>query len=146
MDPSRYQHCSNTRSPVAANHWVNRFSRSDDMIEGKIGCIVFIIFCYCSLQGGLIRKANAPEYVRRMQQYLFEILAQARSREELQKTELKAHEARARYMRELEGVDVRELTVHRRVSRLNYSRRCAEASAVKAHLRQGISLAPGYGD
>jgi DNA polymerase, archaea type len=29
------------------------------------------------------------------------------------------------------------------VSRLNYSRRCAEASAVQAHVRQGIALSPG---
>lgn len=39
--------------------------------------------------------------------------------------------------------DVQELAVHRRVSRLSYSRRCAEASAVQAHLKQGIPLAPG---
>ena len=38
---------------------------------------------------------------------------------------------------------VRELAIHRRVSRLRYSPRCAEALAVQAHLRQGISLAPG---
>ena len=38
---------------------------------------------------------------------------------------------------------VRELAIHRRVSRLRYSRRCVEASAVQAHLRQGIPLAPG---
>ena len=31
----------------------------------------------------------------------------------------------------------------RRVSRLNYSRRCAEASAVQAHVKQGIPLASG---
>jgi len=37
----------------------------------------------------------------------------------------------------------RESTIYARVSRLNYSRRCAEASAVQAHLQQGISLAPG---
>jgi hypothetical protein len=29
------------------------------------------------------------------------------------------------------------------VSKLNYSRRCVEASAVKAHIRQGIVLSPG---
>ena len=32
---------------------------------------------------------------------------------------------------------------HKRVSRLNYSRRCAEASAVQAHMKQEIPLAPG---
>jgi hypothetical protein len=40
-------------------------------------------------------------------------------------------------------VDIKELAVHRRVSKLGYSRRCAEASAVKAYLKQGIFLAPG---
>jgi len=35
------------------------------------------------------------------------------------------------------------MAIRRRVSRLNYSRRCAEASAVKAHLKRGIALAPG---
>ncbi len=38
---------------------------------------------------------------------------------------------------------MRDLAIHRRVSRLSYSRRCAEASAVKAHLKRGISLASG---
>jgi DNA polymerase elongation subunit (family B) len=46
-------------------------------------------------------------------------------------------------MDDLDGVDVKELVIHRRVSRLNYSRRCAEASAVQAHMKQGIPLAPG---
>lgn len=36
-----------------------------------------------------------------------------------------------------------EQAVHRRVGLLNYSCRCAEASAVQAHENQGISLAPG---
>ena len=46
-------------------------------------------------------------------------------------------------MDELDDADVKELAIHRRVSRLNYSHRCAEASAVQAHLKQGIPLAPG---
>jgi hypothetical protein len=47
-----------------------------------------------------------------------------------------------RYLDELCGADVRELVSHRRVSRLKYSRRCAEASA-EAHMKQGLPLAPG---
>jgi hypothetical protein len=43
---------------------------------------------------------------------------------------------------ELDAVDFKELAIHRRVSRLNYSRKCAEASAVQAHMKQGIPLAP----
>ena len=46
-------------------------------------------------------------------------------------------------MDELDGADVKKLAIHRRVSRLNYSRRCAEASAVEAHIKQGFPLAPG---
>ena len=36
------------------------------------------------------------------------------------------------------------LAIHHRVSsRLNYSWRCVEASAVQAHMKQGLPLAPG---
>lgn len=78
-----------------------------------------------------------------MQQELFEVLGEARSLEELSWLEPKAQEVRRKYIAELAQVDVRELAIHRRVSRLNYSRRCAEASAVQAHLKRGITLAPG---
>jgi hypothetical protein len=44
----------------------------------------------------------------------------------------------------MKAADVRELVnIHRRVSRLKYSRKCAEASAVQAHMQQGLPLAPG---
>jgi hypothetical protein len=39
--------------------------------------------------------------------------------------------------------NVRELAIHRRVSRMNYSRWCAEASAVKAYQKRGMPLATG---
>lgn len=95
------------------------------------------------IRGVMARKGDTPEYVRRMQQELFEVLGEARSREELRKIEPKAREVRGRYMDELMEVDVQELAIHRRASTLRYSRWCAEASAVQAHLRQGIRLAPG---
>jgi signal transduction protein with GAF and PtsI domain len=38
---------------------------------------------------------------------------------------------------------VGELAIHRRVSRMNYSRWCAEASAVKAYQKRGLSSAIG---
>ncbi len=50
-------------------------------------------------------------------------------------------ELQTRYAAELYNVDV--LAIRRRVSRLSYSRRCAEASAVQAHLKRGVALAPG---
>jgi DNA polymerase I len=95
------------------------------------------------IRGVMARKGDTPEYVRRMQQELFEVLAEARGLAELRRIEPKAREVRRRYMEKLGEADVRELAIHRRVSRMSYSRRCAEASAVKAHLERGVSLAPG---
>jgi DNA polymerase I len=95
------------------------------------------------IRGVMARKGDTPEYVRRMQQEIFDCLADARSLEELSGIQPKAQEIRRRYLDKLGDADVRELAIHRRVSRLSYSRRCAEASAVQAHMKQGVSLAPG---
>jgi DNA polymerase, archaea type len=95
------------------------------------------------IRGVMARKGDTPEYVRRMQQELFDLLAKARSLDELRVIAPMAREVRERYMRELEDADVRELAIHRRVSRINYSRRCAEASAVKAYQKSGLPLATG---
>jgi hypothetical protein len=48
-----------------------------------------------------------------------------------------------KYMQKLENTDVRELAIHRRVSRMGYSRRCAEASAVQTYQKRGLPMAPG---
>jgi DNA polymerase I len=95
------------------------------------------------IRGVMARKGDTPEYVNKMQRELFEIISHACSQEELQKIEPKAREVQRRYMDRLTGADVQELAIHRRVSKLKYSHRCAEASAVRAHLKKGISLAPG---
>jgi len=39
----------------------------------------------------------------------------------------------------MDDADVKELANHKRVSKLNYSRRYAEASAVQAHLKARAS-------
>jgi DNA polymerase, archaea type len=95
------------------------------------------------IRGVAARKGDTPEYVNRMQQEVFEVLAETRSLEDLRRIGPRAREVYRRYVDELEDADVKELAIHRRVSRLNYSRRCAEASAVQAHMKQGIPLAPG---
>jgi len=55
------------------------------------------------IRGVMARKGDTPEYVRRMQQELFEILAEASSREELRRMGPKAQEVRRRYMDGLGG-------------------------------------------
>jgi len=49
------------------------------------------------IQGVMTCKGDTPEYVRRIQQELFEVLGQARSREELQRVEPQAREIARRY-------------------------------------------------
>ena len=70
-------------------------------------------------------------------------MAEAKSLEDLKRIEPKARQVYRRYIDELDDADVKELAIHKRVSKLNYSKRCAEASAVQAHMKQGIPLAPG---
>jgi DNA polymerase I len=85
------------------------------------------------IQRVMARKGDTPEYVNKMQQEIFEVLAGARSLEDLRKIETKAREVYRRYSEELGSADVRGLAIHW-VSKLKYSRRCAEASAVQAQI------------
>ena len=71
------------------------------------------------IRGVMARKGDTPEYVRRMQQELFDVLAKARSMDELREIEPMARKVREKYIQELEDADVRELAIHRRVSRMN---------------------------
>ena len=91
----------------------------------------------------MAHKGDTPEYVCRMQMDLFDILAKARSIEELRIVETMAQEVREKYMGELRNADIREPAIHHRVSRINYTRRCAEESAVQAYQKRRLPLAPG---
>jgi len=97
------------------------------------------------VRGVAARRGDTPRYVQRMQMNLFELLAGAANREELRLCKPRAEEVRRRYERDLgdASVAVRELAVRRRLSRTNYSRRCAEASAVQALKIAGRHPAPG---
>ena len=97
------------------------------------------------VRGVAARRGDTPRYLQRMQMDLFELLAGAANREELRLCKPRAEEVRRRYERDLMDarVAVRELAVRRRLSRTNYSRRCAEASAVQALKIAGRHPAPG---
>ena len=95
------------------------------------------------IRGVMARKGDTPKYVNRMQYEVFEVLAGARSLDDLRRIEPRDREVYRRYLEKLENADVKYLHIHRRFSRLKYSRRCAEASGVQVHMKQGIPLAPG---
>jgi DNA polymerase, archaea type len=90
------------------------------------------------IRGVMARKGDTPENVNKMQQKVSEILVEARNLEELQKLRPKALWIYMRYLDELEDAKIKDLAICRRVSRLNYSRRCTEASAVQAHVSRGF--------
>jgi len=79
-----------------------------------------------------------------MQQELFEVLAEAKSLDDLRRIGPEAIRVRAKYLEGLANVDVKKLAIHRRVSRINYSRRCVEASAVQAYKKCGLPWLLGW--
>ena len=95
------------------------------------------------VRGVMARRGDTPAYVARMQKDIFELLAAASSREELQQAEPGARRIWERYREALPEAEPRDMVIRRRVGRASYSRRCAEASAMKAHERLGLSLQPG---
>jgi len=54
-----------------------------------------------------------------------------------------ARQVYSRYLDELDDADVRGLAIRWKGINLDYSRRCAEASAMQARMKQGIMFAPG---
>jgi DNA polymerase I len=62
----------------------------------------------------MARKGDTPEYVNKMQQEVFDVLAGTKSLEDLRGIESKARGVYRRYMDELDAVDVKELAIHRK--------------------------------
>jgi DNA polymerase I len=78
-----------------------------------------------------------------MQVELLEAIGQAKSCKELGLLSGVAREIKNRYKIGLGQADPKDLAIHRRVSRIDYSRRCAENSAVQDLRAQGITISPG---
>ncbi|KUK44341.1 MAG: DNA polymerase B [Methanothrix harundinacea] len=95
------------------------------------------------MRGVALRKRDTPEYVRRMQMDVFAKMGEARSIEELLRIKPQAVEIVKRYHRELPSADPSEMVIHRRISKLNYEKRCVQASAIQAHKRRGVKVSPG---
>lgn len=95
------------------------------------------------IRGIMARRGDTPQYICRMQQELFELLASTSSREEISRAKPQAQQIRRKYLAGLKDANIREMVIHRRVGRLSYSKRCAQASAVQAHEKLGLRLAPG---
>ena len=94
------------------------------------------------VRGVMARRGDTPPYVARMQKEIFELLAAAASREELQRIEPAARRIWMTYRESLPEAQPQEMVIRRRVGQTRHSRRCAEAAAIEAHERLGLHL--GY--
>ena len=74
---------------------------------------------------------------------VFANMGETRSIEELRRIKPQALEIVKRYHRELQGADPSQMVIHRRISKLNYEKRCVQASAIAAYRRKGLKVSPG---
>ena len=74
---------------------------------------------------------------------VFAKMGEARSIEELRRIKPQALEIAKRYHRELPRADPSQMVIHRRISKLNYEKRCVQASAIAAYRRKGVKVSPG---
>jgi hypothetical protein len=97
-----------------------------------------IFICSVKIAESWLARATHQCTSTKCKQEVFQVLAEARSLEELRLIEPKAREVYGRFFEELENADLKDLAIPPKDSRLNYSRRCAEASAVQAHMSKGF--------
>jgi DNA polymerase I len=95
------------------------------------------------VRGVAARRGDTPAYIRRMQEEIFGIMERAGDLEELRGLDPDLRRIHLRYAEGLPGADPGEMVIRRRVSRLSYSRRSPEASAVAALRAMGAPVAPG---
>jgi DNA polymerase I len=106
---------------------------------------------YGRLDGGVkvrgiaARRRDTPEYIKRMQQEILEELSRVESIDEIHGIRKKIIEIYMNYREKLRWgeIDPQLLAINRRISKLRYSRRCAERSAIKEYRKYKIRLSPG---
>jgi DNA polymerase, archaea type len=95
------------------------------------------------VRGVAARRGDTPAYIRRMQEEMLGAMAGAEDPGGLRRLDPAIRGIHLRYADGLAGADPKEMVIRRRVSRLSYSRRSPEASAVAALRAMGAPLAPG---
>jgi len=95
------------------------------------------------VRGVAARRGDTPAYIRRMQEEIFGVMERAADPDGLRRLDPEIRRIHLLYADGLAGADPGEMVIRRRVSRLSYSRRSPEASAVAAIQAMGAPLAPG---
>ena len=95
------------------------------------------------VRGIMARRGDCPAYVQRFQEEALTMMGTARSIGELHALAPEVEEVYRRYADGLASAPVEDLVVKRRISTVNYTRRCPERGAVASYRRAGVPVAPG---
>ena len=95
------------------------------------------------LRGVMARRRDTPEFIRRAQLEMFDLLRKARTLEELNELENDLKAVYRRYLLAMKHADPEEFFIRKRINRTSYSKNSIEASAVKELKRHGVKLSPG---
>jgi DNA polymerase I len=95
------------------------------------------------VRGIAARRHDTPPYIRRMQQEMLSLMAQAEDAARLAAREEPVKAVYARFAGSLHAAPAEEVVIERRISRLSYAHACLEGAAVDAYRKRGIWVAPG---
>ncbi len=95
------------------------------------------------VRGIAARRHDTPEYIRKMQGDMLEIMGKAATITELMEVWDQVNRIYHNAVEQLPSAPAREMAISRRISRLTYAHRCIEGAAVEAYRQGGVPVAPG---
>lgn len=95
------------------------------------------------VRGIAARRHDTPEYIRRMQQEMLEVMRAAATVPELDGIRERIDRIYRAADQGLATASPGTLAISRRISRTRYAHRCLEGAAVEAYRNAGVEIAPG---
>ncbi|MDO9550560.1 MAG: type B DNA-directed DNA polymerase [Methanoregula sp.] len=95
------------------------------------------------VRGIAARRHDTPEYIRKMQGDMLEVMGRAATIEELSGVRDQVNAIYHNAVQQLPFAPAQEMAISRRISRLTYAHRCIEGAAVEAYRQAGVPVAPG---
>jgi DNA polymerase I len=95
------------------------------------------------VRGIAARRHDSPEFVKRMQGEMLEIMGRAGAPGDLVPLYGEVHAIYLRAARDMLAMAPGNFVIRRRISRLSYAHRCLESAAIDAYRAAGIGVFPG---
>jgi DNA polymerase I len=95
------------------------------------------------VRGIAARRHDTPEYIRKMQGDMLEVMGRAATIAELNGLWEQVRGIYRHAAEQLPSAPIQDMIISRRISRLTYAHRCIEGAAVNAYRQGGVPIAPG---